>query len=290
MNSAGGNRMAESRPKLKIGGRCFVQGSSSASGLRIASGFWHSSVRLFWGVLAFALLASARSRAESPAAAFDAANRLYEQGKFSEASAAYEKLLQSGRVSPALYYNLGNAYFKSGHMGRALLAYRQARELAPRDPDLRANLQFARNQVQGPTLAPDRLQAWLGHLTLNEWTLLAAACLWLWLLFLAVLQWRPKLTPVLKHYATALAVLAVLFCVGASAALYQARSNSTAIVIVHDTNARQSPFDESPTAFTLHDGAEVRVLDEKDDWLQVGVDSRRAGWLRRSQAALAPGA
>src|SRR5207249_8839840 len=118
-------------------------------------------------------------------------NKLYEQGKHSEAAANYEKLIQTGWVSAALYFNLGNALFKSGQIGRAIAAYRQAEQLAPRDPDVRANLQFARNQAQGPTLSPSRWQHGLGKLTLNEWTLLASGAVWLWFLLLAASQWRP---------------------------------------------------------------------------------------------------
>ena len=39
---------------------------------------------------------------------------------------------------------------------------------SPRDAELRANLAFVRNQVQGATLRESRWQNWLGSLTLNE--------------------------------------------------------------------------------------------------------------------------
>src|SRR6266704_889866 len=136
------------------------------------------------------LLSSGWSRAENLTSAFEAANKLYEQGKHSEAAANYEKLIQTGWVSAALYFNLGNALFKSGQIGRAIAAYRQAQQITPRDPDVRANLQFARNQTQGPTLAPSRWQGWLGRLSVNEWTLLAASGVWLLLFLLAAGQWR----------------------------------------------------------------------------------------------------
>ena len=87
--------------------------------------------------------------ADTPAE-FNAANKLYAEGKFAAAADAYQKIFQSGAVSPALYFNYGNAEFKSGNLGRAIAAYRQAAQLAPRDAEVRANLEFARNQVQGP--------------------------------------------------------------------------------------------------------------------------------------------
>lgn len=237
------------------------------------------------GMLAFLLLAltPACSRAELAAAAFESANKLYEEGKFAEAAAAYEKLAPPGQTSAALCFNLGNACFKSGQIGRAIAAYRQAEQLTPRDPDLRANLQFARNQVQAPTLSPGRWQRWLGRLTLNEWTLLAAAAVWLWLLLLAILQWRPALRPTLRGYVLSLAILAALLCVCVFAALRQARFTRTAIVITGDAVVRYGPLAESPAAFTVHDGAELRILDQKDDWLQVSAGPRKAGWLRRDQ-------
>jgi tetratricopeptide (TPR) repeat protein len=237
-------------------------------------------------VLAFLLLAlyPACSRAALSTAAFELANKLYEEGKFAEAATAYEKLAQSGQASAALCFNLGNAFFKSGQIGRAIAAYRQAEQLAPRDPDLRANLQFARNQTQAPTLSPGRWQRWLGRLTVNEWTLLAAVAVWLWLLLLALLQWRPALKPALRSYVLALAILAGVLCVCAAAALRETRFTRTAIVITRDAVARYGPLAESPTAFTVHDGAELRVLDQKDDWLQVSAGPRKVGWLRRDQA------
>jgi tetratricopeptide (TPR) repeat protein len=224
-----------------------------------------------------------QSPAALSAAAFDSANKLYDEGKFAEAVSAYETMAKSGRASAALYFNLGNAFFKSGQIGRAIAAYRQAEQLTPRDPDLRANLQFARNQTPSPTLLPARWQRWLGRLTLNEWTLLAAGAVWLWLLLLAVLQWRPTLRPALRVYVLSLAMFAGLLCACAAADLHETRFVRTAIVITGEAAVRFGPLAESPTAFTVHDGAELRILDQKDEWLRVCTDPRRVGWLRRDQ-------
>ena len=239
--------------------------------------------------LAVTALGSLGAGAQSTTAAFEAANRLYEQGKFGEAAAAYEQMLQGGRASAALYFNLGNAFFKAGQIGRAVVTYRQAAQLTPRDSDLRANLQFARNQIQGPTLSQPWWQRWLGEWSLTEWTMSATVAVWVWLLLLAVLQWRPSLRPVLRNYVTALGAGAALLCCLFTAALVQNRFIQTAIVVTHDAVARQGPLDESPTAFTAHDGAELRLLDRKDEWLQVSADPRHSGWLRRDQVLVVPG-
>src|SRR5208337_1300274 len=189
-----GCRLAEGTSGWDRRGAGFPVGGISASK---ASSF---VIRHFSLLLTFAIvfLCVLSVRAEDPGAAFDAANRLYEQGKYSEAAAAYQKLVQAGQVSAALYFNLGNACFKAGTLGRALAAYRQAEALAPRDPDLRANIQFARDQAQGPTLALSRWQKVLGRLSLNEWTILAAAAVWVAFLLLGAGQLWPAIQAPLR--------------------------------------------------------------------------------------------
>jgi len=237
------------------------------------------------GLLLLALLARGAA-APAPAIAisadaqFDTANQLYAQGKFTEAAAAYDKLIAGGSLSPALYFNLGNAWFKSGHIGRAIAAYRHAEAMSPRDPDIRANLQFARNGVTGPKLAPSRVQRWLGTLTRTEWVALATAACWVTLGFFIAGQVKPALQPGLRSWRwLALAVTLVVFA-GLGLVVTQNDADHIAIVSVSEASVRNSPFDESPATFTVHDGAELRVLDRKDNWLRVTDGTARAGWLK----------
>lgn len=227
------------------------------------------------------MIGTGSALAEIQALAFDTANKLYEQGKFNEAAASFEKLIHAGPVSEALYFNWGNALFKAGTIGQAIAAYERAESLSPRDPDVRANLQFARNQVQGPTLLPNRISRGLGKLSLNEWTCLAAASGWMWLLILTLVQWRPAFRTTLGSYAIWLGILTAALCVCFGAAFYFDCLEPRAIVVAQEVVAHQAPLDESPNAFNLHDGAELEVLDEKDQWLQVRADVRRTGWVRR---------
>jgi tetratricopeptide (TPR) repeat protein len=267
-----------------------LRNPDSESGFAVSFSFsrGYSNFPRLFSILVLFLSFCLTSRAADPSSAFDAANNLYYAGKFTDAVAAYENILYSGQKSVALYYNLGNAYFKSGQIGKAIAAYREAEKMTPRDPDIRANLQFARNQIQGPTLPPGRAQRVLGKLSLNEWTLLAAAALWLCFLILALREWRPSLKRPLRLYvfAAAIATLLLLACVTIS--WLQNRSTRTAIVISRDVPVRHGPLEESASAFTVHDGAELRVLDQNNEWLQVATDPSRIGWLRRDQVLLSP--
>jgi len=222
--------------------------------------------------------------AADPAAAFDAANKLYEKRNYTEAAVAYEKLIENGQVSGAIYFNLGNAFYKAGQNGRAIAAYRQAERLAPRDPSLRFNLQFVRNKVNGSDSFPDPWwQRWLNRLTLNEWTVLTAIAVWTWFLLLAITQWRGELKRTLRVYIRITGATGGLLAVCLVAMLYHYYTNQPAIVIAREAIVRNGPLDESQSAYSVQDGMELTVLDHKDDWLQVSDARQRIGWLKKAE-------
>jgi tetratricopeptide (TPR) repeat protein len=236
------------------------------------------------------LLSVMTLRAEPAPQAFNQANRLYEEGKYTQAAAAYENILQTGAVSPALYFNLGNAWLKAGQIGRAVRAYRQAEALAPRDPDIRANLQIARNQASAnhPALPGTRWTRWVGRLTLNEWTVSASLVAALFFFGLTAREISPALK---KSGAGLIVVLGLAFLVLASClglAVNQRLLEKSSVVIVPEAVARRGPLPESQSAFTLHDGAELLVLGTDGDWLQVSDGAKHIGWLAQKDAALIP--
>jgi tetratricopeptide (TPR) repeat protein len=221
---------------------------------------------------------------------FSAANKLYAEGKFADAATGYEKILQTGAVSPALLFNDGNAEFKCGHLGKAIAAYQQAAQLSPRDAELRANLAFVRNQVQGATVRESFWQNWGGTLTLNECAVLTAVLFWLTFALLTVRQLRPALVPKLKN--TTWIFIALTVFSGTVLGLQAANhfSAATAVVITDNVTARSGPFDDAQSAFTLRDGAELSVLDRRDGWVQVTNGAGKSGWLSAQQVAVVPGA
>jgi tetratricopeptide (TPR) repeat protein len=234
------------------------------------------------------MLCAGKLLAAGVADKFSDANQYYAEGKFAEAARGYEAILSSGTVSPNLFFNYGDAEFKSGNLGRAIAAFRQAALLAPRDAEVRANLEFARNQVQGATLRESTLTHWLGVLTLNEWTALAAIAFWLAFLLFAAMQIRPTLKGSLRGVARGAAVAAVLLCacLGSAVALHSSRQ--VAVVVMSDAVTRSGPFDDAQNAFAVHDGAELPVLDRHGGWVEVSDATGRTGWMLDSQVEVLP--
>ena len=61
------------------------------------------------------------------------------------------------------------------------------------------------------------------------------------------------------------------------------------MVVAPDATARSGPFDEAQNVFAVHDGAELAVLDRRNDWRQVTDGSGRIGWLPQKQVEILPG-
>jgi tetratricopeptide (TPR) repeat protein len=236
----------------------------------------------------FACVLSAQ--AESPVATFEQANKSYEEGHYAEAAAAYQNLLDHDSVSSAIYFNAGNAWFKAGKIGRAIYCYRRAEELAPRDPDIRANLQIARTQAGANTaeLPGNRWTRWVGRLTLNEWTVAASVSFAAFFLVLMARQLSPRFSGSSGGLTIALGIVSVWFLSCLGLAIDQRWGEESSIVVVPEAVARRGPMDESQSAFTVHDGAELAVQARDGDWLQVSGPSREVGWLQQKDVALLP--
>ncbi len=213
------------------------------------------------------------------------ANQLYQMGRFSEAAAEYQALVDAGIEDGTVYYNLGNAHFKNGDLGRAILNYRRGQRLLPRDPDVAANLELARAQTidrlevgDGDTLVS------LARRVLIEWTTLdevTAITMGLWValctLTVAAILW-PGGRRALRYGIGVIAVLCFLGLLSAGIRLAEARGSSPAVVIVPSVEVRSGPGVDYLTEFSLHAGAEIHVIEERDKWVRIALPGGLQGW------------
>lgn len=235
-----------------------------------------------------------RAQAQSDADAMEAANGLYQEGRYPEAIRLYERLVARGVRESVLFYNLGNAYYKQGDLGRAILNYRRAQRLAPRDDDLRTNLALARSQTadrlgsMGEVFAIQAARFVYTWLSVDE---LAVVSLALGVLtvgsLLAFSHLRPSRlrSTVRSVFVVALSTLALCgFVLGTRVVRENARPE--AVIVAEALHALSGPGPQYLAEFTLHSGAEVVLLEERDGWMRLALPGRRLqGWVPEDAVA-----
>lgn len=208
------------------------------------------------------------------------AERLYR-----DAAAGFESLAAAGVQNPALEYNLGNAFFRLNDLGRAILHYRRAARLDPPLPDLVANLEFARARVE-PRLPPSgesRLfrQVFAWHVQTSRTSRLTAAGLAALVgsaALLLRLRWRIPALAWVAGGALAVAGLA------AGSLVVQLRDEAAAppaVVIRPETTLRLGRGEgyDPALAAPLGAGVELRIINERGDWVEVRLPTGLTGWL-----------
>ena len=251
-------------------------------------GLWRPLVGLLaaLGVL-LSLAGGVFAQAPAPAALMAEANGRYERGEYAEAAHMYEALIDRGYRDTAVYYNLGNTHLESGDLGRAVLNYLRAEELSPRDPDILANLELARSrtvdqiEAEGDSLVASISDFGRRWATAGEF---GAAAFLLWAasaLAVGALILRPALPrrAILRSgaavaFAAMLASLVLLLSM-----LYSNPYDNTGVVTVRTVEVLSGPGPQYSEEFTLHSGAQVRLVDSRHGWLRVALPGGELqGW------------
>lgn len=231
-------------------------------------------------LLLFSFAPAARAATPDPTRTFVEAARAYDENRLADAIAGWESLLDQGQVLPDVLFNLGNAYYRNGQLGRAIRAYRHAQTLAPRDPDIRANLGFAAQTAGIPLPARHPVAALLLDASRSEWLAVASAAFWLLGLSLAAGLLWPRARFALRPAAAAGALLLALALAGL-AAHHRLRQIPEAVVMLPGQKVLSGPLDTSTPLLAIPEGAIVRQLDRRGAWVEIQTDSTR-GWLPAS--------
>ena len=224
-------------------------------------------------------------------AAFQNANRMYDDGEYEEAALSYERLIGLGADDPTLYYNLANAYYKTDDLGRAILNYTRARRLAPFDADIAANLELAlRKADTSPSLRtrPPALAQLAERLPPGLAPPIALAC-WIALGVLAsawALGWAWSRSRAALRTAVALAALAALFASIAFGEYIGDRHwRSVGIITAETVEVFSGPGERYASRFNLDAGDEATIIQTRGGWSRISVPgSEFEGWIRQSGA------
>jgi len=239
------------------------------------------SARVLGTAVVLSLFATATPNAgASPETDFARANEAYAAGDYGAAATQFEAILESGVVSAALLYDLANAESKGGRVGAAVLHYERALALAPRDPDILANLRQTRAAANLVEPERDRWQSLAALLTVDGWGWLAALALWsgCGLLVAHALRKDEARRPSRGLVAGVLVSAVVLVVATALSATRLAELNR-AVVLGPAPALRVAPFDAATITTELVAGQLVDIERTHETFSLVRTTDGQAGWM-----------
>lgn len=220
---------------------------------------------------------------------FQKANDAYNQKKYAEAVALYEKLTFQGYKEATLYYNLGNAHFKNDQLSKAILWYERALRLDPANEDIKHNLTFANQQTIDNIEAQPEIFIKTGFnfirdlFSVKMWSMLsiiliAAACLCILLMIvLSLPHWRMTLF-VIACTAFVFAVFSIIF---ANLQCNKINREDEAIIMDKIVTVKSTPDASGTNLFTVHEGIKIQITDKAGNWIEIRFPDGNKGWISK---------
>jgi len=237
------------------------------------------------------LLAVQPSLGQSPTELFNRGNDYYRAGKYAEASAAYQEIIDQGMVSAEVYFNLGNSYYRQGKIAQAILAYERAQRLKPGDPDIAHNLRLVNfKTVDRIEPVPDLfIIQWMRAFAAvvpfqTAFNVLTIGWIVLFISLAGVYVVRDATVVRMLRWAVLLAIF-VLVLSGGTIGIHSILSlgNDQGIITASIVTAKSSPDEQSINAFVVHEGLKVNMGDTLGDWVKITLADGKVGWVQSQE-------
>ncbi|NJW52852.1 SH3 domain-containing protein [Salinimicrobium oceani] len=218
---------------------------------------------------------------------FEAANNAYAEGDYKEAAMQYEQILTNGETSAALHYNLGNSYYKLNRIAPSIFHYEKALQLKPGDDDIQNNLEFARNMAID-AIGEEESSGFRGifdtstsAFSITGWSWIAIFCMLGFVAFFLVYYFseRTAIKRLIFIGAMVFLVLAISSVLVAVTKQSLQEERDYAIVFAEEVVLKNEPSSRANDAFTLHEGAKVRIIEEFQEWVEIELPNQSRGWM-----------
>jgi tetratricopeptide (TPR) repeat protein len=220
---------------------------------------------------------------------FAEAEKLYRAEKCDEAIALYESTLEENEISPVTFYNIANCHFKKSDFIKALLYYEKSAKYDPGNETTKMNIEITQSKLTDNNKELNSgISGWF-HTIVNtrkadHWTYLSLGLSLIGTFMLFLMVFSHKLS--LKRMALATSVISFLFSiVFIIFSWYQFsyfNSEENAMIIVTSSEAKSEPGGESKTVFIIPGGMKVKILQEKEGWTEISLNSN-VGWVKTEE-------
>ena len=219
---------------------------------------------------------------------FEEANKLYNETNYAEAIEVYQSILAGDEHSAEVYFNLANAYYKTNQIAPSIYYYEKALQLAPNDKDISNNLAFAQNMTIDafeviPEVGLSRVyKNIVNGFSSDLWAGLSVVLIILFVLLFLSYYFAHGTNK--KRFMFLTSFVSLFLCLVALTMAFQKydymKNDHPAIVFATETEVRTDPNLRSETAFRLHEGAKVQIIEEYDDnWSKIKLSDGKTGWI-----------
>ena len=212
---------------------------------------------------------------------------------YGKAAMRYERIVREGGVQNGkLYYNLGNVYFRLKDLGRAILNYRRAEQYITDDPNLKQNIDYAREkrlddiEEKQETKVLKTLFFWHYDLSTKSRVMIFSVCFVLLWIAAAIRIFTQA--SYLRWCITVSFVLSLLLAGSLLAEELSLRNTRPGVVISREVVARKGNSETYEPSFKdlLHSGTEFTLIEDRGSWYQIELADARTCWVHSKDVAL----
>jgi hypothetical protein len=240
------------------------------------------------------ILTGTSSFAQTPDDIYTEANTLYKNQDYSAAVDKYTEIVSTGYQSADLYYNIANCYYKLDELAPAVLFYKRAIKLNPHMDDAIFNLKMAKLKTvdkfdKVPRTFFAKFWTWLANImTIHQWSIVSVVFAFVgaitFLLFYFVSQSSTKRLSFVISF-TSIVIMLVAIVIGHQQQTWE-NNNKDAVIMAENSYVKVAPNETSGDSFILHEGTEVFIVDQVDDWMRIKLDDGKIGWIHSSDISI----
>ncbi|MDO9264083.1 MAG: tetratricopeptide repeat protein [Desulfosalsimonadaceae bacterium] len=212
---------------------------------------------------------------------------------FRQAALGYERLITQGGIENGrLYYNIGNSWFQAEDLGRAILNYRKAMQYIPNDPNLRQNLEYARNKRLDNIAEPQKTKVFqtlfFWHYDLSTPMKILVFGILFGILWTVAGVRRLLNRPVFGWPFLLALALTVMMGGSLIAEAVIVRQVRPGVILDPSVIARKGNSENYAPSFTepLHAGTEFDLVEQRGPWYDIRLPDGRTCWVPEVSAGM----